>query len=264
MIYFSDLLPQRHPHEAKTISEALNAHQVSHQYLSHTKDIWMRDFMPVQTRTGQLIAFRYEPSYLEEEPELRTDFSHDIAPQLAVEVIQSNINLDGGNIVFSPSKERVIISDRVFLENSEYSAAALIRQLGALLEAEVIVIPSLPSDFTGHADGMVRFINENTVVGNDLPFKYGLEQRIKRVLLYHGIDVIDFPYQRAKGSISALGSYINYLETESCIFLPTFGIDMDAYAITQARQILPKKVIPIHVREISQQGGCLNCISWEQ
>lgn len=264
MIYFSSLLPQRHSNEAKAISEALNAHQVSHQFLPHTKDIWLRDFMPVQTRTGQFIAFRYEPSYLEEKPELRTDFSHDIAPQLAVDVIQSNINLDGGNIVFSPSKERVIISDRIFLENPEYSAAALIRKLRTLLGAEVIIIPSLESDFTGHADGMVRFIDENTVVGNDLPSKYGLEQRIKCVLYQYGIDVVDFPYQCANDSLSALGSYINYLETESCIFLPMFGIDMDAYAITQARQILPKKVIPIHVREISQQGGCLNCISWEQ
>lgn len=220
--------------------------------------------MPVRIRTGQFIAFWYEPSYLKEDPELRTDFFHDIAPQLAVDVIQSNINLDGGNIVFFPSKERVIVSDRVFLENPEYSTAAFTRQLGALLEAEVIVIPSLESDFTGHADGMVRFIDENTVVGNDLPSKYGLEQRIKRVLYQYGIDVVNFPYQQVKG-ISALGSYINYLETESCIFLPTFGIDMDEYAITQARQILPKKkVVPIHVREISQQGGCLNCISWEQ
>lgn len=263
MIYFSSLLPQQHPNEAKAISEALNAHQVSHQFLPHTKDIWLRDFMPVQTRTGQFISFRYEPSYLEKKPELRTDFFHDIAPQLAVDVIQSNINLDGGNIVFSPSKERVIISDRVFLENPEYSAAEFIRQLCMLLEAEVIIIPSLKSDFSGHADGMIRFIDENTAVGNDLPSKDGLEQRIKRVLLYHGIDVIDFPYQQAKG-ISALESYINYLETESYIFLPTFGIDMDEYAITQARQILPKKVVPINVREISQQGGCLNCISWEQ
>ena len=264
MIYFSDLLPQQYPDEAMAISEVLNAHQVSHQYLSHTKDIWLRDFMPIRTRTGQFIAFRYEPSYLEERPELRTDFFLDVAPQLDIDVIQSNINLDGGNIVFSPSKERVIISDRIFSENPEFSAAALIPQLRILLEAEVIIIPSLKNDFTGHADGMVRFIDENTVVGNDLPSKYGLEQRIKRVLYQYGIDVVNFPYQQVKG-ISALGSYINYLETESCIFLPTFGIDMDEYAITQARQILPKKkVVPIHVREISQQGGCLNCISWEQ
>lgn len=263
MFYFSELLLQQFPDEARAISEVLNTYQVSHQYLSHTKDIWLRDFMPIRTRTGQFISFRYEPSYLEKKPELRTDFFHDIAPQLAVDAIQSNINLDGGNIVFSPSKERVIISDRIFSENPEYSAAALIRKLRTLLGAEVIIIPSLKSDFTGHADGMVRFIDENTAVGNDLPSIDGLEQHIKRVLLYHGIDVIDFPYQQAKGSLSALGSYINYLETESYIFLPTFGIDMDAYAITQARQILPKKVVPIHVREISQQGGCLNCISWE-
>ena len=262
MFYFCEILLQQLKDEARAISEVLKTYQVSHQYLSQTKDIWLRDFMPIRTRTGQFIAFRYEPSYLKEDPELRTDFFHDIAPQLTVDIIQSNINLDGGNIVFSPSKERVIISDRVFLENPEYSAAELIRQLCMLLEAEVIIIPSLKSDFTGHADGMIRFIDENTAVGNDLPSKDGLEQRIKRILLYHGIDVIDFPYQQAMG-ISALWSYINYLETESYIFLPTFGIDMDEYAVAQARQILPKTVVPMYVRDISQHGGCLNCISWE-
>lgn len=163
---------------------------------------------------------------------------------------------------FSPSKKRVIISNRVFFEKPDCDIAELVRELTRLLEAEVIIIPSLKSDMTGHADGMVRFLDEHTAIGNCVPSKNGLEQRIKRVIRMHGIDVIDFPYQTGSG-ISAVGSYLNFLETESCIFLPTFGIDMDATAIATARRIFTKKVVPVNIQEIAKDGGCLNCISWE-
>ena len=73
-------------------------------------------------------------------------------------LVYSDINLDGGNVVFSPSKEKVIISDRVFSENHGISESELAAKLEKLLEASLIIIPSLKSDMTGHADGMVRFV----------------------------------------------------------------------------------------------------------
>lgn len=77
-------------------------------------------------------------------------------------------------MVFSPSKKRVIISNRVFLEKPDCDIAELVRELTRLLEAEVIIIPSLKSDMTGHADGMVRFLDEHTAIGNCVPSKNGL------------------------------------------------------------------------------------------
>ena len=74
--------------------------------------------MPVKTKSGKYVSFRYEPSYLDGSPELRTDFRRDIAPNFNIKkLVYSDINLDGGNAVFSPSKETVVISDRVFSEN---------------------------------------------------------------------------------------------------------------------------------------------------
>lgn len=71
--------------------------------------------MPVKTKSGKYVSFRYEPSYLDGSPELRTDFRRDIVPNFDFKnLVYSDINLDGGNVVFSPSKEKVIISDRVF------------------------------------------------------------------------------------------------------------------------------------------------------
>lgn len=265
MLYFSSLLktnPQ-YSASAQNLFAALDSCGLRYGFVEHTKDIWLRDFMPVQRKDGTYISFRYEPSYLSDTPELRTVFRQDIAAQLDISVMYSNINLDGGNVVFSPSKGKAIISDRVFSENPGYGRAALVRKLEELLSAQVIIIPSLPSDMTGHADGMVRFVDNNTVVGNATGCQNGLEQRIKEVLVRHGINTIDFPYYSASG-VSAEGCYLNYLETYDHIFLPVFGSDVDREAIQRAEDIFSGKVVPVQVREIAKNGGCLNCVSWEQ
>ena len=262
MIYFSALLPVLYPTDAETLFAALAAHAVPYALLDGTNDIWLRDFMPVRTGSGKLVSFRYEPSYLKNDPDLRTDFRKNLAPQLGLPVTYSNINLDGGNVVFSPSGARVLISDRVFSENPEYPSAALVRELSELLEAEVLIIPSLKSDMTGHADGMARFLDDRTVLCNRPLSPCGFEQKVKRSVRDYGLDAVDFPFVPT-GRISAVGCYLNYLETEQAVFLPVFGIEQDAEAAASAQQIFSKEIVPVNIREIAQQGGCLNCISWE-
>lgn len=264
MLYFSSLLtliPKYKP-SAQLLFSALEEHGEDYALIENTKDIWVRDYMPVQTRSGRNISFRYAPGYLKDEPWLRTDFREAIAPQLAISVTYSDINLDGGNVVFSPLKEKVIISDRIFTENPEYDEKTLVSRLERLLEAEVILIPSLPSDMTGHADGMVRFVSENTVLCNDIPSKRGLEPKINRVLKKRNIRALDFPYFSSQGN-SAIGCYLNFLETEQNVFLPVFGAPLDKRAISAAEQVFPKPIVPVSINAIAKDGGVLNCISWE-
>lgn len=242
---------------------ALDLYNIKYKLLNNTKDIWLRDFMPVKTKSGKYVSFRYEPSYLDDYPELRTDFRREIAPDFKVEnLVYSDINSDGGNVVFSPSKETAVISDRIFTENFKYSSAELVQKLENLLEARVIIIPSLHSDMTGHADGMVRFIDENTALGNASRSLFGLEAHIKTALRNHGIEVIDFPYFDTSGD-SAVGCYLNFLETEQAILLPVFGVKTDKEALAAARSVFDKEIIPLNINEIAADGGLLNCISWE-
>jgi len=89
----------------------------------------------------------------------------------------------------------------------------------------------------------VRFVDENTIV-----------------------TTFNFPYfdPGDPAGISAVGSYINFLETERHIFLPVFGIDTDDEAIAATERIYKNKtVVPVNVKEIAVEGGGLNCISWE-
>ena len=264
MIYLSEKLTEkpRYNDGAQAFFEALENSHNEFRLIQNTRDIWMRDFMPVRTKSGKYVSFRYEPSYLSDTPELCTGYRRDISLQLGISVIYSDINLDGGNVVFSPSRNQAIISDRVFSENPFCDHAVLVRELESLLEARVIIIPSLKCDMTGHADGMARFVDENTVIGNRTNHKNGLEQRLKWVLQCHGLKVIDFPYF-SEGWSSAAGCYLNFLETERDIFMPVFGCEMDKKAVNMAKNIFPKSIIPVNIRGIAEDGGGLNCISWE-
>ena len=263
MLYFSSQLntPKYKP-AADRMFAALDLFNIKYKLLNNTKDIWLRDFMPVKTKSGKYVSFRYEPSYLADDSQLRTNFKTDIAPHFVLPVTYSNINLDGGNVVFSPSKTKAVITDRVFSENPEYDKNTLLLELEKLLEASLIIIPSLKSDMTGHADGMVRLVGENTAIVNAPLSPYGFETKVKKVLQNHGIEVIDFPYFYSKGD-SAVGCYLNYLETEKSIFLPVFGVDTDNEAINKAKNIFDKTIIPVNINEIAEYGGLLNCISWE-
>lgn len=263
MLYFSSQLntPKYKP-AADRMFAALDLLNIKYKLLNNTKDIWLRDFMPVKTKSGKYVSFRYEPSYLANNPQLRTNFKTDIAPHFVLHVTYSNINLDGGNVVFSPSKTKAVITDRVFSENPEYDKNTLLLELEKLLEASLIIIPSLKSDMTGHADGMVRFANENTVVANAPLSPFGFETKVKKALQNHGIKVLDFPYFDSNGD-SAIGCYLNFLETEQAIFLPLFSVDTDNKAVQTAKHIFHKAIIPVNINEIAADGGLLNCISWE-
>lgn len=265
MIYLSHLLKStdKYISAADRLFAALDLFNIKYKLLNNTKDIWLRDYMPVKTKSGKYVSFRYEPSYLADDSQLRTNFKTDIAPSFKVDnLVYTDINLDGGNVAFSPSKEKVIISDRVYSENPSWHKAELTAKLAKLLEANVIIIPSLKSDMTGHADGMVRLVGENTAIVNAPLSPYGFEAKVKKSLQNYGFNVIDFPYFYSKGD-SAIGCYLNFLETEQAIFLPVFGVDTDNKAVQTAKHICHKAIIPVNINEIAADDGLLNCISWE-
>ena len=121
MLYFSSLLKTNPKYfsSAKNLFSALSDSGEEFALFDGARDIWARDYMPVKTKSGQYISFRYEPSYLADDQQLRTDFKADVAPHFDLPVTYSDINLDGGNVVFSPSKAKAVITDRVFSENPD-------------------------------------------------------------------------------------------------------------------------------------------------
>lgn len=64
MIYFSAQLAKNPTYKpaAERLFSALRKAQTDFRLLDGTRDIWLRDFMPVKTRTGTYVSFRYTPS----------------------------------------------------------------------------------------------------------------------------------------------------------------------------------------------------------
>ncbi len=269
-VYLSELLSTRFPESCKHLTDILNKHNIPFVFLKGTKDIWCRDYMPIQTPSGKLIQFRYAPSYLKDPQYAKTrsnvghvDEINDIRP------LFSEINLDGGNVVMFGNK--AILTDRVFSENPDWTKEALLSELSKLLECEIIIIPAYKpdDDFTGHADGMIRFIDVNTVLVNNLKqdFKY-MRDAIIEALSNANLKYINFPWfeYKIKGNNDhAIGIYLNYLEVGNLIVMPVFGVpgNKDAEAIAKLKEVFPDKTIEtIDYNAVAICGGILNCTTW--
>ena len=266
-VYLSALLKTKYPDTCERLIQILEKHHIKYGFLEGTKDIWCRDYMPVQTKSGKLIQFKYEPSYLKKDnewDESRSDVK-EICRLNNIDAEPSDINLDGGNVLICD--DRAIISDRVFSENKDWNREKLVEELGRLLECEIIIIPAENDDMTGHADGMVRFVNRNTILGNQLADEYKYwREGMQKVLEQYGLTYIDVPFfmpKDPKHPLSAVGVYVNYLEVNNLIVLPVFGRDEDEQVISIIKGIFPDRIIEtIDYNEVAKEGGLLNCTTW--
>lgn len=269
-VYVSGILKEKFPHAAEELFSVLRKHKVTVKELTNTKDIWCRDYMPVQNRLGELIQFKYDPSYLRGEKEWEESRSdvHEVCASNNIKPIFSDINIDGGNVVLYGNK--AILTDRIFLENPEYDKKELVSELEKLLKAKVIIIPAFKTDVTGHADGMVRFVNEETILGNDLNSEYKyIRDGITKACSENGLNYINVPFFEQKydknHEMNAIGIYVNYLEVDNLIVLPKFNVDgnRDEETIELFKKIFPDRNIEtIDYNEVAIEGGLLNCSTW--
>ena len=269
-VFMSELLKKDYPDTCGRLMEILQKHQVNFKFLKGTEDIWCRDYMPVQNRYGKLIQFKYEPSYLTENEEWRKSISdvEKVCQLNDLTAEPSQINLDGGNVLICD--DRAIISKRIYEENPDLSKEYIDSELERLLECEVIMIPAYAKkyDMTGHADGMVRFVDRNTIIGNKLENEFAnWRKEMQEVIAKYNLKYIDVPLltdmKDRKHPLSAQGVYVNFLEVNNLIVLPVFGRPEDDEVIKIMTDTFPDRVIePIDYNDVALEGGLVNCTTW--
>ena len=98
------------------------------ELLYNTKDVWARDYMPIQLTKNTYLGYTYKPDYLTKSPEYAkcvTNWKlHNVHAEKydfnGFKVVQIPLILDGGNVVKAilDDKPCMIMCDKVLLENN--------------------------------------------------------------------------------------------------------------------------------------------------
>ena len=280
-LYLANSLQKKFPDFYNKLEKVLTDCKIDFALLPHTKDVWAVDYMPIQVSSKRFVQFTYNPDYLRTTQKWRKTISDVdlICDTIGIKREHSNIVLDGGNVI--KGDDAVIMCDKVFRENPDIKRDALLGQLHELFEVENLVfIPQDPEDFTGHADGMVRFINDKTVIVNNYREDYQplFQKEFHASLKKARLECVGLTYKPDESSTdSAKGLYINYLEIGNTIIVPTFGTPdlsnrwdiKDECADNESAIILLEHLFENHsikmldCNELAPHGGLLNCITWK-
>lgn len=268
------------------LTKAFPSNKVKFFESSSVQDIWIRDFAPFLIRDSIAYKGIYNPSYfteinrktsfLDEEKTIFYYASFDdnvgrkIAEQLGFIIKDVSLTIDGGNFIHNGSGIG-ITTNRIISENESMS----IQELNDFFKEnfginKLFILPVEPGDETGHIDGMVRFIDSNTVIVADYEqvYKKGHDfmNKIAKLLSSEFIVVRilnETPTPQSPDEfVSAFGNYINYLQVGNTIFLPQYGIKKDIAAFKTLEKYF--KVVPVtkDIDKLSKLGGVLNCITW--
>lgn len=272
------------------IVRRINDSGVDVKFLDGTRDIWCRDYMPIQITEDTYIGYEFTPDYLDTKYNLtyQTNPAR-INRALGLDIKQTGIILDGGNVV--KTSKGIIMVDKVFNENCHIPKEKLINRLEKYFGCEIIFLPWDKEEKYGHADGIVREISDGHVLmTNYHQYDRTYADKFIKILSSHfDVDVLDY---NVKSRCRYNWCYINFLRIGNKVFIPQLTwedysdpkdaacspeanhfkgkgkwfhsrIEEDNLALTQFRTLMPEcEIIPVSCPQIVEDGGALNCISW--
>ena len=133
----------------------------------------------------------------------------------------------------------------------------------------VAIIPSDDPEGLGHADGMVMFIDESTLIINryDEPFRSDLIRELESVFGDIKIVEIEVAYDDEVWDeyySSACGLNINSLVTNDFIYMPVYGSPLDEQVLETIKSNISKTVVTINANKVCFMGGAVRCLGWQQ
>ena len=271
-VYISDKLKEFYPRTYSRLTKLFNEMDIEWGEIEGTKDIWIRDYMPIQISDDRFIVYNYNPDYLKDSGDDYLTDSHAIADGLLNHSNKSlcDITLDGGNVVTCAG--HLVLTDKVFQENGkEKYDPDFCNYINHVLDSIVIFLPwhcdnpqEPNADVYGHADGLVHWAGDNRVLMSNHRDYYPNEaDEIRYRLEVVGFEVIEMLFDVPNPNRDYNWAYINYLQVGSKIIVPTFGIPEDKLALKYIRDANPGCVVRgFRMRDIAKNGGALHCITW--
>lgn len=248
--------------------------------IPQNRNEWCRDYMPVRGANQKQVLFCYKPHYLTGNMKGTATIPDQklICGKLGIDIIDaSDITIDGGAIdIYS---DIALVSETFLRINCDMKSCmdSVRVKLGL---GKVVAIPPDPWDFTGHVDGLVRFIDGSTVLANDYePFDtvmareskylqkkyFGWRERFNTALSEARLRVqtLTSAFYNSPSS-SADGIYLNFMQLRDCILMPAFKSRPaeNEVAAAQLSEYYGKHVLPVMIDTVAKEGGAVNCITW--
>lgn len=261
-VYISSWLKEECPDFYGRFTELLAENNITYHVMQATNDMWARDYMPIQIYDDHFVQYIYNPDYLQKTEEDRETITEtdEVCKELGISTYKTDLVIDGGNVV--KAGRYVIMTEKVYAENKYFSPAEIRAKLKAMFHCELIMLPWDKNEPYGHADGIVKAIdNESVLLTNYDDFNSHMAQRFIAILSqYFTVKKLRYQVQHKNENSWA---YINFLRVGNCIILPGLGVEEDKQAFTQIQGLYPEcKVLQIEATEVVNKGGALNCITW--
>lgn len=263
-VFFSNLLPKKCPTLYQSLDTILTNNSIDHRLLTNTKDIWCRDYMPIQTGEKRFVFYKYNPDYLQTKYYQRTITDVKVIGNIDSlrlnDAVDLDLVVDGGNVVRCGNK--IVMTEKVFFENKDKPRKEVQRLLEEAFLCDVAFLPWDRNEFMGHSDGIIHYLVDNRVMmTNYADFDADMALRFNKVLEKH-FEVVHLSYN-TKRKHKHSWAYINFLQVGRMVLVPQLGIPEDEQALQQVSEAMPScKVIGVPAIEAVCNGGALNCISW--
>lgn len=230
------------------------------------EDIWMRDFTTIIPSNP--VQFQYRPSYfnnLNNAIFIQNEFN-EFSKRYDIQYRTTTLKFDGGNIVDN-NKNYAITTER-FLEDNGLTLEQGQQQLKTTLGMNYVAIIPYDDDVMGHADGMVMWTTENTVLLNiyDESFRTKVLNALT-TQLPAGVEIVEVPAEFDDSVwdvfASACGVNLNSTVTHNHIYTPIFENETDQQAVALIKATTDKTVHTIPATNVCFMGGSVRCLSWQ-
>ncbi|WP_280446916.1 agmatine deiminase family protein [Nocardia brasiliensis] len=235
-------------------------------------DIWIRDYGPLvgTDDAGRRVAVdtRYRPP-----PAIFT--GHDdsfpgrwaAANQLGWRHLP--LRLDGGNL-WSDGQGTILTTSLLFHRNRFRGRARVRELLSATFDVHnIIELPPLKGEFTGHVDLIVKPADGETVLATEpgRGVNRARRQRIIDILRHAGYRVVELPYLPAylNWQVPVWRSYTNALTSNGTVFLPMFdAAEADRAAVRAYQRAMPDHhIVGVPAGVPAGSGGTIHCLTMQ-